>query len=622
MDISKPGDILLKGLEVGKTGGLGWIYTNYYIQIIAGSNQAISTIQFIPGTGITYVKLTFVDAGTGLDITNANLGITSGAQIRLNNYYPDTRLNAVWDIVDYPGDAFQTTDNYLYFQINFVVGAATESWPTIVSNTPTGNDDPTIEFSGSGSQWKEFGIIGGEALRTVTESIGDYKFGINTIARAAHDACETAFVSNETDPRANLDVVGTAFISGRSVLNWLNETGTTKSVVPSDNAFLVGGNSALPNEKAVFRVSTSAVDGTGKIGINTTVAQMSSLATDIVMVGTTTFVGNSTINGSLQILVGQLDTTSTTVDLMNTPTTVRFAMAAQTLEVANATTNTGNNVINIANYSNNSSFSLGNVATITEFNVHRGSQTADVNIATVGNADASYNATLNLGGAFANSASITNIKTRNTFLDGDVNVGSGLTAGSGVGKLYSLNTQFELLSASGGPSIVKFAATAADLTMGAQGGTTTINNALTVKARSDFFGDMLLTGGLNAGGVEVDRGVFGTTPASQAAGGLPSNFNIDLYRKVDISKTLDTGGFATLSATEEFIRLNAPVVANQIAIGDYLLLDESAAFTGSPGGYTPDEDRSEIVRVTELTNLTNSGDPQGIRVRVTRGVDG
>ena len=227
---------------------------------------------------------------------------------------------------------------------------------------------------------------------------------------------------------------------------------------------------------------------------------------------------------------------------MNTPTTVRFAMAAQTLEVANATTNTGNNVINIANYSNNSSFSLGNVATITEFNVHRGSQTADVNIATVGNADASYNATLNLGGAFANSASITNIKTRNTFLDGDVNVGSGLTAGSGVGKLYSLNTQFELLSASGGPSIVKFAATAADLTMGAQGGTTTINNALTVKARSDFFGDMLLTGGLNAGGVEVDRGVFGTTPAAQAAGGLPSNFNIDLYRKVDISKTLDTGG--------------------------------------------------------------------------------
>ena len=566
--------------------------------------------------------MTFVDAGTGLDITNANLGITSGAQIRLNNYYPDTRLNAVWDIVDYPGDAFQTTDNYLYFQINFVVGAATESWPTIVSNTPTGNDDPTIEFSGSGSQWKEFGIIGGEALRTDTESIGDYKLGINTIARAAHDACETAFVSNETDPRANLDVVGTAFISGRSVLNWLNETGTTKSVVPSDNAFLVGGNSAIPNEKAVFRVSTSAVDGTGKIGINTTVAQMSSLATDIVMVGTTTFVGNSTINGSLQILVGQLDTTSTTVDLMNTPTTVRFAMAAQTLEVANATTNTGNNVINIANYSNNSSFSLGNVATITEFNVHRGSQTADVNIATVGNADASYNATLNLGGAFANSASITNIKTRNTFLDGDVNVGSGLTAGSGVGKLYSLNTQFELLSASGGPSIVKFAATAADLTMGAQGGTTTINNALTVKARSDFFGDMLLTGGLNAGGVEVDRGVFGTTPASQAAGGLPSNFNIDLYRKVDISKTLDTGGFATLSATEEFIRLNAPVVANQIAIGDYLLLDESAAFTGSPGGYTPDEDRSEIVRVTELTNLTNSGDPQGIRVRVTRGVDG
>ena len=614
---AKPGDILLKGQEVGKTGSLGWIYTNYFVQIISGSTQVVNTIQYIPGTGVTFVKLTFRNGSTNLDVTNQDLGITSGAQIRLNGF-TDTRFNAVWPIVNYGSDNFDPADNFLYLQVGFVVGALTDTWANILTAQP----NATVEFTGSGAQWKEVGVIGGEALRTDTETIGDYKLGINTIARAPHDAYQTAFVSTQTDPRANLDVVGTAFISGRSVLNWINESGTTKSVVPSDNAFLVGGDSALPSNKAVFRVSTTAVDGTGRIGINTTTAQMSSLGTDIVMVGTSTFVGNSTINGSLQILVGQLDTTSTTVDLMNTPTTVRFAMAAQTLEIANATTNTGNTIFNIGNYSNNSSFNLGNVAAITEFNVHRGSQTATVNIATVDNTNASRNATLNLGGAFANSASVTNIKTRNIFLDGDVNVGSGLTAGSGIGKLYSLNSQFELLSASGGPSIVKFAATAAELTMGAQGGTTTINNALTVKARSDFFGDMLLTGGLNAGAVTILRGVFGTTPAAQAAGGLPSNFNIDLYRKVDITKTLDTGGFATLSATEEYIRLNAPVASDQIAIGDYLLLDESAAFTGSPGGYTPDEDRSEIVRVTELTNLTNSGDPQGIRVRVTRGVDG
>ena len=70
---------------------------------------------------------------------------------------------------------------------------------------------PTIEFSNS--NFKEVGVLGGEALRTETETIGDYKLGINTVARAPHSAYENAFVDNlTTDPRANLDVVGTAFI--------------------------------------------------------------------------------------------------------------------------------------------------------------------------------------------------------------------------------------------------------------------------------------------------------------------------------------------------------------------------------------------------------------------------
>ena len=47
--------------------------------------------------------------------------------------------------------------------------------------------------------------------------------------------------------------------------------------------------------KRQYSVFLLLVDGTGKIGINTTVAQMSSLATDIVMVDASTFVGGTTM---------------------------------------------------------------------------------------------------------------------------------------------------------------------------------------------------------------------------------------------------------------------------------------------------------------------------------------
>ena len=67
-----------------------------------------------------------------------------------------------------------------------------------------------MEFSNS--DWKEVGVLGSQALRTESESIGNYKLGINTITRSAHDAYANGFVSNATTPRANLDVIGNAYI--------------------------------------------------------------------------------------------------------------------------------------------------------------------------------------------------------------------------------------------------------------------------------------------------------------------------------------------------------------------------------------------------------------------------
>ena len=123
-----------------------------------------------------------------------------------------------------------------------------------------------IEFSNA--NFKEVGVLGAEALRTETETIGNYKLGINTVARLPHSAYTNAWVGLDADPKANLDVVGTAFISGTTISDFLGtgkESFANRTKTPVDNAFLVGGDSSFPNDEAVLRVATT---NSGRVGIN------------------------------------------------------------------------------------------------------------------------------------------------------------------------------------------------------------------------------------------------------------------------------------------------------------------------------------------------------------------
>ena len=212
---AKAGDILLKGREVGKSGSLGWVYANYYTEV-PGNN--IFTIEF---DGTNVVKVSWRDS-LGVNIPNSTLGITSGSQIRLTNY-PDTRLNAVWTVFSPNGDAFSVNNNYVHFQVNDSITIQTLNWSAVLASSA----GATLEFSNS--NWKEYGLIGGEALRTDTETWGNFKLGINTTARSSHDASQNGFVSLETEPRANLDVVGTAFISGKTINSYLTEITAVKT---------------------------------------------------------------------------------------------------------------------------------------------------------------------------------------------------------------------------------------------------------------------------------------------------------------------------------------------------------------------------------------------------------
>ena len=253
-----PGDILLKGKEIGKSGSLGWILANYFAQI---PNDNIDNIVF---DGTNVVKLEFRDFNTGVALSNADIGVTSGSQIRIKNFYDDPRINLTWQVYNKPGDPFTSTNNYCHFQVIDQIPQATEPWEGIIAGTAVGDPEPTIEFSNS--NFKEVGVLGGEALRTDTESIGDYKLGINTVTRLPHDAYTNAWTGIESGPRANLDVVGTAFISGRTTADFLQHTNfADRDKTDVDNAFLVGGDSANPSDQSVFRIATT---NSGRVGIN------------------------------------------------------------------------------------------------------------------------------------------------------------------------------------------------------------------------------------------------------------------------------------------------------------------------------------------------------------------
>ena len=121
------------------------------------------------------------------------------------------------------------------------------------------------------ASWKEVGVLGAQTIRTDTQTIGEFKIGINTVARAAHADYSEAFVSAATDPLANLDVVGTAWISGKTIENFAaHSTYAARTQTAQDHAFMVGGDSSAPQTAATFRVSTT---NNGRVGINTTLSK-------------------------------------------------------------------------------------------------------------------------------------------------------------------------------------------------------------------------------------------------------------------------------------------------------------------------------------------------------------
>jgi len=347
--------------------------------------------------------------------------------------------------------------------------------------------------------WKEFGVIGSEALRTNTDQWGNFKLGINTIARADHSYYSNSFVTSQVAPQANLDVVGTTFISGTIPQTFLNQpSNSSRTFTKVNNALVVGGTAT--NQDGLFatlRVSTTDNNSTsessyisgGRVGINTT--SNASVDRNLVINGNARIVGDFQFNNSIST-----STTSGTFNLLN----------------GSAFTGT----LNIGSYAQ--SISLGTLGSVSQ---------------------------VNIGNAYSNTASnsVTNIKTKQTNIWGDLSIGYNKSYTDTLNITSNTGT-VNLFSNSGTASTLNLATNAGAISIGSQGGTTSINNNLNVLGSITGNNNITLNGGSVSYTFSGTRNSLGSTIASHGAGNA-GNRNVSivtvLYTKNNQVETAGSG---------------------------------------------------------------------------------
>jgi len=618
----KAGDILLKGEQVGKTGSLGWIYSNFYSDV----TLSVNTIEGNDSSVITFT--------CGVGTSPSDLDIELGSVIKLTGFVGRfltiNGLREAENINDIPGGTFDVTIP------GIIIARDNINDPVLLTGLP---GEPTIEVGLN--KWREVGVIGAEALRTDTELYGEFKLGVNTLARADHGIDgdqEEGFVSTAVQPRANLDVVGNAWFSGTALpyTEFIsNETNDVRTYSNLDHALLVGGNSAAPGDVATFRISTT---NNGRVGINTDFANLDAT---FVVVGDVRVTEDVVFESNLEIQGENITTTAQNFNIIpSVATNINFGNFGEFANLFNQTTNTQE--INIGNIAGTQTVNIGRFSTITEFNLHSNAIQSKIDIGTVANNDSSYSSVIEMGGAYANnsnslvSGSIFKIYSRFTEIDGDLRINafnvpsvgiSNLTTNAGTANIF-IDTVIEL----------NIGLSASDINIGALGGSTTINNGLEVLSSTTLFGDTTMEGGLNSGQFEIVRGSYGTPVQVHGAGDDIENFNIDLYKKTGISITLDTAGVETWGGPDDlsstvfpgtsgvdefgqptyFLPISDVSILDEFVENQYILIDRTNSVAGQNVAVSPvGEQYSELLRVVEKTNLNDVG-PDQLGVIVAR----
>jgi hypothetical protein len=516
---ARSGDILLKGERVGNSGSLGWVLANSYNVISENIDQIIAD-------GTSEVKVVLKST-----VNNQQIGIRSDSQVRITQF-SNFLFNGIWNVKP---QGFVATSNEFIIIIPDMNSFQTFNWEDQGANAK-------IEVGNS--NWKEVGVIGSESIRTNTGVLGNYRVGINTVARSGHQSLNNGFVSPETNPRANLDVVGTTFISGKTINNYRGELGTNKTETEQNNAFLVGGDSVTPNNGATLRVATT---NDGRVGINATNAQ---LDRELVVIGSGRITGDFRFQSDIEVNGGDITTTSSSFTLANQPTLSSFSAGASASTVTLFNAATGNQTVNIG------TSAIGT----TTLNVHTSTTNSTINIGTVPNTPSTTRSNITIGGAFANPPqSIFRVRNFRTIFDGRLTLRGGF-----IEVDETINT-FSIFPT--GLNELKLASSAGTVEIGGVAGRTTIRHGLKVLGSSILEADVTQNGGFRNSNVGVERNIFG-------------NINI-----ASVSRSGNTATIITVAAhqlsTGESITIRCSNETFNTAIPTQITVINSTTFTYS-----------------------------------------
>jgi len=282
----------------------------------------------------------------------------------------------------------------------------------------------------------------------------------------------------------------------------LNSTLTVDGATTINNTLLVANAVTLSDDLAVNGGDLTTSQTTFNL-VNTTATTVNfaGAATTVEIgaaTGTTNVNNDLDVDGNVNIDGNQLTTSQTTFNLLNTTaTTVNFAGAATTVEIgaASGTTNI-NNSLDVDGDVNIDGGDL--TVSTTTFNL------ANTTATTVNFAGAAT--TLEIGAA----TGTTNINN-NLDVDGNVNIDGD--------QLTTSQTTFNLLNTTA--TTVNFAGAATTLEIGAATGTTTVNNNLTVDGNVAVTGDFALN--TDKFTIDATTGDFYSAGSGNIAGNLVLN---------------------------------------------------------------------------------------------------
>ena len=557
-----PGDILLKGDSVGSSGSIGWIYANSYYVLgdqTANNPDQVFNVVF---DGSNLVRINWKNAKQ-----NDSFGpkITSATKIRIKDCSVP-QLNGVFSV---DPNTFSSTNDY----IKIVIGANVTNSPIVWNNEV----NASMEYADT--SWKEWGVLGSEAIRTETSTLTDYRVGINTVARSSNtDAWKTSFVNTSTAPKANLDVEGNGIITGYSITY---ATGNRSAMA---NAFMVG--TATPNDltqSSVFRINAA----TNRVGINVSDDGTGSTQLDrtLVVNGNGRFTNDVKFEQDIDVNGGGPGAANT-AEIRTSITDGTFEFIMDNTFVgqhdAYASSVGGSNGFKMAGYAKNIEFGNEQSA-IQEFEIGNKANKSFVDLGATPDGDGTnaHISRISIGGAFDSTEtdSYTQINNKELKIAGDILLGQVKDKATGTNTtrrgagdtafFRSTASKVSLLGDNSATTIVDFATNASQLTIAGQGGNTRIRNNTTIDATLRVNSDIVLCGGLNNFSFTADRKQAGSKSIIAHTNGILGN---NLYNKnVDILDVL---------------RVNAPTttpVGNKTA---YNRIDTSGSGTWGDATYS------------------------------------